>query len=329
LSFSVDYDKMKTPKQQRMEDLKNNLMLNEQFKSVDNDALATHSAHMKNVLQEQELAESRSRKERDKKNIKKIQEFSNVVKMNLIAESLKLSFDKVAESLSFTEKNKSVGHKMIESLVEEEGSENLLERFATKNVYLSSFANSIEQFHTAVLESKKCDCGAEEGEDDICFSFDKDLASGFIDAIEDATPARATKTISDRVEKAVSDFVDDNTENKMQIKTIYDKAKAKIANTTDTAIKEELAGVTRSAIASINMKPTNLYGVMVREMATSIMKNPEMKKVYESEGGRLDMGKIFGDTEVLYTVIETANTLGVIDVDGAYIKKMISDIRHN
>ena len=325
--FVLDYSKLKTPKQLRMEELQENFNAKKKFESVDFTRIAEHKRHMATLAESEKIDAAKEKAEDKKKNLKKLQEFSQDLKFNLVCEALKVPFRTIAESELYTDHHKAIGYSMIEKLVKEEGAENLLNRFQTKNLTLSSYAKIAEDCYMAVMEESKKKCDDDDDiETDICFTLDKDYADGFLNAVVGATPARIASTVASRVQDAVTKFVDQNTKNKLAIKDIYAKTKAKMDKTTNDAIKEDYNIQAKRAVTKIYDSPTNFYGMLVRKFSESIIKNDSLKAVYLKENGKLNMGKILNDTKVMYTVVEMANTMGVIDADAAYVTEAIKGI---
>ena len=64
---------------------------------------------------------------------------------------------------------------------------------------------------------------------------------------------------------------------------------------------------------------------MVHSMCENTYKNDAMKQQYLNESGNTDMRRIINDCAVIYTALETMNTLGVHQFDGQYIQKMLKE----
>ena len=64
---------------------------------------------------------------------------------------------------------------------------------------------------------------------------------------------------------------------------------------------------------------------MVHSMCENTYKDNAMKQQYLNESGNTDMRHIINDCAVIYTALETMNTLGVHQFDGPYIQKMLKE----
>jgi hypothetical protein len=68
---------------------------------------------------------------------------------------------------------------------------------------------------------------------------------------------------------------------------------------------------------------------MVESMAASVRKTSVLQEQYMDENSKLNYGRLCNDTRVMYTVLEMANTLGIIDVNESYIKRMIKELKED
>ena len=327
-------DNLKSPYQLHLEAVQRALAEQKNFKKAEGgmEAYAEHKQRMANLHKDLALEEAKYRTGRQARVNARIAKFSEEVKFHLLAEALGYNFDRIGKIEQFTEHQTNIGHSMIEKLIKDEGVDDLLYKFNEKNVYLSEYAQIIDEFHNGIMESCKKKCkevcdDTDEEEYDTCFELDKDYADGFMNAIVGATPDRMANAINKRVEDSVTKFVDQNTEDKLAIKGIYNKAKAKIDATKNAALKEEYQLDAKAAVSRIYNHPTGLYGMMVREASESIIKDENLKKSFALEGGKINMGRIMNDTRIMYTVLEMANSMGVIDVDRDYVRGILDSFK--
>lgn len=66
---------------------------------------------------------------------------------------------------------------------------------------------------------------------------------------------------------------------------------------------------------------------MLRIMVESCHKTASIKQQYLKEDGKgLDISKLMHDTRALYTVLESLNSIGIIEADEAYLKNMLHEM---
>lgn len=134
----------------------------------------------------------------------------------------------------------------------------------------------------------------------------------------------------------MQDFIDQQTQNKADIMEIYSKAndhakqtKAKLAPDSEEAPANESvfseSVFLKQCANKIYNRPTNVLGAMVHSMCENTYKDNAMKQQYLNESGNTDMRHIINDCAVIYTALETMNTLGVHQFDGPYIQKMLKE----
>lgn len=72
-----------------------------------------------------------------------------------------------------------------------------------------------------------------------------------------------------------------------------------------------------------------VFGQMTQILTEAVLRIPVLQQTYLNEAGRVDMPKILGDVKSIYTVMETMNTLGVIDAIPTYINKTLNGMRES
>jgi hypothetical protein len=73
----------------------------------------------------------------------------------------------------------------------------------------------------------------------------------------------------------------------------------------------------------------NVFDAMVRVVVESTHRNDKIKSQYINESNKLNFNKVVGDVRGMYTVLETFNTIGLIDADEKYIQNMIHEMYEN
>jgi hypothetical protein len=82
----------------------------------------------------------------------------------------------------------------------------------------------------------------------------------------------------------------------------------------------------RATESEILEEAYNVYDGMLRIMVESCHKTKSIKDQYLGEDGKLSIPKIMNDTRAMYTVLETLNTMGLVEADDAYLKNMLHEM---
>jgi len=255
----------------------------------------------------------------------RMSKFSEALSAHLLKECFCVVFDKIMEAERCTQHEQSIGRSMISKLIKEEGTSALLTRFENKSMILSEFARYTEKYHRLAMESVATKTIAAP-EDDTCYVLDKEIAEKFMDDVKDLVPDKTIDLIRDRVEDAMQEFIDQNTENKIAIKDIYLNAKMSVEKASSDAVKEEFTSRAKGLAARVYEKPTKVFGAMVTAVGEAVMKTDALKAEYV-DGSKLKLEHLCNDVRVMYTVLEMANTLNVVNVDSTYIKQAITDLK--
>jgi hypothetical protein len=133
----------------------------------------------------------------------------------------------VCESLLATTREKDIAYNIIESMIKENGADDMLHMMRYKNIYLAECAHACDKAYDAFCEGM--DCKIKEGlsEKDVCEIEDKDIKQ-YMDDCKDNTNKDITNKIFRRVEGAINDFIDDKKKTQFKIKQIYADAKKKV-----------------------------------------------------------------------------------------------------
>lgn len=218
-------------------------------------------------------------------------------------------------------------HAMVYNFIRENGGVNkLIDRFRITNTFLSEIAHFVESYHEVLVsEAKKGKNGKCMNDDGCSYKIPSDVEEEFYKELDAADFGDVTIQISNRVVDSIDKFVTDNVDSLNNIKEILTTTKEKIAG--DKGVKEESASLgAKRKIASIkNNRNTNVFGAMMEHTARAIMKDDNMREAF-MENSRLDIGKVKVYCTASYTMLETANTACMINVDEEYIKNIIDSI---
>ena len=140
--------------------------------------------------------------------INKRNSFIESVKNSLLSECL-MKIYKDSSVAPLTESDKVIVNKLINNFIIENGADNLLDNFATKNLLLSEVNRITNKYYNAIIE--KCDeCNDDKGKE---FIIDKTIKDEFLDELKDLDTIDASKLIKDRVADAITEFINSNEDN--------------------------------------------------------------------------------------------------------------------
>ena len=279
-----------------------------------------------------------SRRHDDAKNAKALDEFKMNVRKNLLEMAIGAVFEEIIHEQHGDNRDMSIGKNAISEFVNEFGYDKLARNMLQENLISSQMIGYCEDYYDKIVNEAVAKNKKKKTDEDHTFMMDKEIATDFIDDIEKMVPGKVITLIRGRVADSMQDFIDQQTQNKADIMEIYKKANdhakqtnAKLAqDTADADAPANESVFTESVFLKqrankVYNRPTNVLGAMVHSMCENTYKNDAMKQQYLNESGNTDMRRIINDCAVIYTALETMNTLGVHQFDGQYIQKMLKE----
>ena len=272
------------------------------------------------------------------KNTKALDEFKMNVRKNLLEMAIGAVFEEIIHEQHGDNRDMSIGKNAISEFVNEFGYDKLARNMLQENLISSQMIGDCEDYYDKIVNEAVAKNNKKKTDEDHTFMMDKEIATDFIDDIEKMVPGKVITLIRGRVADSMQDFIDQQTQNKADIMEIYKKANdhakqtnAKLAqDTADADAPANESVFTESVFLKqrankVYNRPTNVLGAMVHSMCENTYKNDAMKQQYLNESGNTDMRRIINDCAVIYTALETMNTLGVHQFDGQYIQKMLKE----
>ena len=272
------------------------------------------------------------------KNTKALDEFKMNVRKNLLEMAIGAIFEEIIHEQHGDNRDMSIGKNAISEFVNEFGYDKLARNMLQENLITSQMIGYCEDYYDKIVNEAVAKNNKKKTDEDHTFMMDKKIATDFIDDIEKMVPGKVITLIRGRVADSMQDFIDQQTQNKADIMEIYKKANdhakqtnAKLAqDTADADAPANESVFTESVFLKqrankVYNRPTNVLGAMVHSMCENTYKNDAMKQQYLNESGNTDMRRIINDCAVIYTALETMNTLGVHQFDGQYIQKMLKE----
>ena len=224
---------------------------------------------------------------------------------------------------------------LVTNFVNEEGSAKLLNKFKSTSYVMSEMAYIIETTIQSILEKAKQD-------ESKSFKLDKEDKEKFYAKLEKVDVDDAVTKITDRVRTQQQEFVNNNMEEKAALSAALTKTqnkvednKAKLAEKAnsekakESAVKVEesyIAMGKRRATDIRNSRTKNIFECMVYNLSKTAMINESAGQAF-IDNSRLNMDKIVEHCETLCTFITALDSLKIINVNEAYIEKMLADMK--
>ena len=224
---------------------------------------------------------------------------------------------------------------LVTNFVNEEGSAKLLNKFKSTSYVMSEMAYIIETTIQSILEKAKQD-------ESKSFKLDKEDKEKFYAKLEKVDVDDAVTKITDRVRTQQQEFVNNNMEEKAALSAALTKTqnkvednKAKLAEKAnsekakESAVKVEesyIAMGKRRATDIRNSRTKNIFECMVYNLSKAAMINESAGQAF-IDNSRLNMDKIVEHCETLCTFITALDSLKIINVDEAYVEKMLADMK--
>jgi hypothetical protein len=227
-----------------------------------------------------------------------------------------------------TKRDRITAKNLINTFINEQGAGELLNRFKYQNTLVAEMARIVQEHYDMVVESITCDdeeCNIPGRAKEL--HLDKTIVDDFYKDLVDLDTTEASKLIKDKVTDAMTEFIDQNTQNKLDFEEIINTAKEKISD-----LKEESAveSTMNEAKRQINeMKRTrhkNIFHYMVEAISKEAFKDINgVGKQYIHES-KVDMDGVVNSAKLIYTMLEMLNTTEMVGKDyiQTYIENLVS-----
>lgn len=232
---------------------------------------------------------------------------------------------------------------LVDQFITEQGVDNLLFRFKTRNVMLAEMGRIVRENYERVLAEDNpivdIDMDPYRGtvrpaikDEDIPgrakdIKLTQDDADNFYRDLNGLDVGEASKIIRDKVSDAIGDFLDQNIQAKADYSEIINQAKERIADATEESyIQEHRDRATIACNDLRNNRQKNVFQYMMEAVTKATYKDEALKQRYMTESGKLNMNGIAHQVELMYTMLEMVNTTEMVDEDYVknYIKSMLA-----
>lgn len=228
-----------------------------------------------------------------------------------------------------TDENRNYGKALVEGFVKETGSIKLMSEFGRKSITLANMADIIKEAHQKVLHScKEGDCKS--------FKISKTIEDDFFDKLIGLKDEKITEKINERVCASLEEFIQSNVTDKVELEELAEKTKEKIENIKAKngeerqKIEESYTRQYQREAQKIRQRANrkvSVYEQIMDSITRSIVSDQTLRESFVLESGQLDMSKISGKVNVLYTFLETLNTTKISNVNESYIEKVLKSIK--
>ena len=253
-------------------------------------------------------------------------EFLQNVKNSLLSECIfKLYKDSTVAPL--TESDKVIARNLVNKFVLENGAGELLLNFKHKNLLLSEFSRITNKYYQRILE----ECDDESSDPSKAgkareFSIDDKTKEDFFTELEDIDTEDASKLIKESVSDAVSEFIDNNENQKLEYEDIIKSAQDRIAGTTNESYAESYTNQAKRTINEMRLNAKkNIFHYMVESLCKNTFKNDKLKTKYLNES-TLNMDNIVNDSMLIYNMLEMVSTTNMVNVNEEYMRNYVKSL---
>lgn len=283
--------------------------------------------------------------------------FSEQVRADLLTKCLYDGMLKKVLKEQYANKHeKALAKNLVKNFIKEHGTINLINSFKNKSVYLNEWYEDIVAYHDAIMEQATAVAVSVGIPEKNIFEIEDKTIKDFIIDTKDTIPHDITKIITNRVEDAVSDFVDSNKKQKEELRQVYEKAKQRLdtiddmdntINSNDPLmqdfngdpnteldpkynVQQEAVRMIRSKQRSFREQAKNVFSIMTDNTLEVIHRNQIIKEAYTTGlNNRIDFQKLVNDTKVMYSFMECVNTLGIVDLDENEIASILNKMKNS
>lgn len=225
---------------------------------------------------------------------------------------------------------------LVTNFVNEEGSTKLLRKMKKTSYLMSEMAYIIETTIQSIIEDAKKD-------ETDSFKLNKEDKDKFYAKLEKVDADEAVNKIASRVREQQQEFINNNMEEKAELtaalaktekkisdnkEKLAEKVNSKKAQETAQKIEESYISEGKRKMADIRSSRTkNIFECMVYNLSKAAMINESASNVFV-ENSKINMDKIVDHCETLCTFLTTMDSTKLINIDEAYIEKMLKDMKN-
>ncbi len=250
--------------------------------------------------------------------------FLENVKSGFLSEAMSKLFK---ESFGvMTKRDRITAKNLINTFINEQGAGELLNRFKYQNTLVAEMARIVQEHYDMVVESITCDdeeCNIPGRAKEL--HLDKTIVDDFYKDLVDLDTSEASKLIKDKVTDAMTEFIDQNTQNKLDFEEIINTAKEKMTDLKEESAVESTMNEAKRQINEIKRtRHKNIFHYMVEAISKEAFKDISgvgRQYIHES---KVDMDGVVNSAKLIYTMLEMLNTTEMVNKD--YIQTYIENL---
>lgn len=227
-----------------------------------------------------------------------------------------------------TKRDRITAKNLINTFINEQGAGELLNRFKYQNTLVAEMARIVQEHYDMVVESITCDdeeCNIPGRAKEL--HLDKTIVDDFYKDLVDLDTTEASKLIKDKVTDAMTEFIDQNTQNKLDFEEIINTAKEKISDLKEgSAVESTMNEAKRQINEMKRTRHKNIFHYMVEAISKEAFKDINgVGKQYIHES-KVDMDGVVNSAKLIYTMLEMLNTTEMVSKDyiQTYIENLVS-----
>lgn len=231
-----------------------------------------------------------------------------------------------------SEEDRQYGKALIEGFVKEQNTVKLLSDMSRKSLFLAGIAEAVKETHEKIVH------GCADG-DKNNFRITKTVNDEFFQKLVGLKDNKITEKINERVCNAVEDYIQANVNDKLDLEELAEKTKERIevakskGKTAEEQkkIEESVTLQYKKQVQEIknrsNHRKVGLYEQVMHYMTQGVVSDQNILESFTTSSGKLNMNKITGKVNVLYTFLEMLNTTKIVNVDEAFVESVLKDMK--
>lgn len=229
------------------------------------------------------------------------------------------------------ENSTAIMRSMVNGFINEEEVGTILFKMKNGSNLLSEMHNLVNKYTKMVTESV-------DKNNPETFCIDYNIRDKFFEELKLDDVEEVAAAIKQRVSDAIDEFIYSNNVDRIDIKDTLQAAKEKMESIEDDENPDEVIGATsqeikesydhlaKRKISEIRGRKKNLFHSLVSVMAENVVKNKDLQSEFMTEN-KINMPKIVDRISLMYTFMETTNSMKLVKVDENYVNEVLESMK--